>query len=139
MKETKESKVKDNLKRSLGVIIPLLGVIIPLFNVLDRVNDRQGGNQRFHSEPHHRNDGLQSLAPAGAKGGGAAVFSEDGRSILYNSRHRDAFRQQSEKVAARQKSLPARKPSGEFCIPIGMMFHVLKQKRGHLVIWSYFN
>ncbi|RUS85839.1 hypothetical protein EGW08_006391 [Elysia chlorotica] len=75
------------------------------------VNDRPGGNQRFHSEPRQRNDGLQSLAPAGAKGNSVAVMSEDGRSILYNSYNRGALNQQGEQVARRQKSLPARKPT----------------------------
>ncbi|GFS07495.1 hypothetical protein ElyMa_004732900 [Elysia marginata] len=78
------------------------------------VNDRPGGNQRFHSEPRQRNEVLQSLAPAGAKGTGAAVVSQDGHAFLYRTGNRSAFRQQGGQIAPRQKSLPARKPIGDF-------------------------
>ena len=73
---------------------------------ISRVNDRPaGGSQRFNSEPRQRNAGLQSLAPAGARVGGPAVVTEDGRTFLYRSG--------TSNTRGRQKSLPARKPTGK--------------------------
>ncbi|GFO25862.1 hypothetical protein PoB_005236700 [Plakobranchus ocellatus] len=73
------------------------------------VNERSVANNRHQSEPRHRNDRLQYLAPAGGKSNGVVV-SEDGPRLLYHSEDNGGMRY-NETITRRQKSLPSRKPT----------------------------